>query len=56
MSIRKIPLKEHPYLTDGCSATLHESDERPMDPRVDVFTVQIREVILTDRAIHDLVR
>ncbi|KAF8238700.1 DEAD-domain-containing protein [Tricholoma matsutake] len=53
MSIRKIPLKEHPYLTDGGSTSSQERDERPIDPQVDISIVQIRKVILSDRAIHD---
>lgn len=55
MSIRKIPLKEHPYLTDGGSTSSQERDERPIDPQVDISIVQIRKVILSDRAIHDQV-
>jgi ATP-dependent RNA helicase DDX55/SPB4 len=55
MSIRKIPLKEHPYLTDGGSAPLQQPDERPVDPQVDTSMLQIRKVMLSDRAIHDQV-
>jgi ATP-dependent RNA helicase DDX55/SPB4 len=55
MSIRKIPLKEHSYLTDGDPAPSQEPDERPTDPQVDVFMLQTRKVILNDRAIHDQV-
>ena len=55
MSIRKIPLKEYPYLTDGHSEMSQESDERPVDPEVDTSILHIRKVILGDRAIHDQV-
>jgi hypothetical protein len=54
MSIRKIPLKEHYYLPGGDSASSEEL-ERPIDPQVDAFMLQIRNVILSDRAIHDQV-
>jgi ATP-dependent RNA helicase DDX55/SPB4 len=55
MSIRKIPLKEHSYLTDGGSALSQQPDERPVDPQVDISMLQIRKVMLSDRAIHDQV-
>jgi ATP-dependent RNA helicase DDX55/SPB4 len=55
MSIRKIPLKEYPYLPDGHSDMSQEPDERPSDPEVDTSMLHIRKVILGDRAIHDQV-
>lgn len=55
MSIRKIPLMEHSYLTDGGSMLPQESDERPVDGQVETAILQIRKVILSDRAIHDQV-
>jgi ATP-dependent RNA helicase DDX55/SPB4 len=56
MAIRKIPLKEHSYVTDGGSATSkEEADERPIDPQVEISILHIRKAILTDRATHDKV-
>jgi ATP-dependent RNA helicase DDX55/SPB4 len=55
MAIRKIPLKEHSYVTDGGSATSKEADERPIDPQVESSIFHIRQAILADRAIHDKV-
>jgi ATP-dependent RNA helicase DDX55/SPB4 len=54
MSIRKIPLKERPYLTDDDSVALPE-EERPEDPQVEVLVNKIRETLLMDRGIHDQV-
>lgn len=56
MSIRKIPSIEHSYLTDEGSMTSQEQpDDRPVDGQVEISMLQIRKVILSDRAIHDQV-
>ncbi|KAK2466230.1 hypothetical protein APHAL10511_001872 [Amanita phalloides] len=47
MSIRKIPLKEQPYLKDLPTTNDQE------DSSTAVFQSRIREFVLTDRAIHD---
>lgn len=54
MSIRKIPMKEQPYLNADDSMNVAD-DERPEDPQVEVLTNKIRETLLTDRGIHDQV-
>ncbi|KAF8621632.1 hypothetical protein AX15_007650 [Amanita polypyramis BW_CC] len=50
MGVRKIPLKEQPYLTgDTCWKTGDEGE----DPSTFMFQAKIREFLLTDRAVHD---
>jgi ATP-dependent RNA helicase DDX55/SPB4 len=51
LSIRKIPLNERPYLTEG--GDLGDPEDRSDDPEVHIFLDKIRSVLLTDRAIHD---
>jgi len=53
MAVRKIPLKEQPYLyEDGSSNALGLSDKAE-DPTVVTFQSRIRKTLLTDRALHD---
>ena len=52
LAVRKIPLVEQPYFTTG-SAVTQEDVEREEDPAVDEYLESIRDVIKTDRAIHD---
>jgi ATP-dependent RNA helicase DDX55/SPB4 len=55
MAVRKIPLKEQPYLyEDGSSNALGLSDKAE-DPTVVTFQSRIRKTLLTDRALHDKV-
>ncbi|PFH52747.1 hypothetical protein AMATHDRAFT_73879 [Amanita thiersii Skay4041] len=50
MAVRKIPLKEKPYIKHSTS----DFDEDQMeDPCISVFYEQISKFLLTDRAIHD---
>jgi len=54
LSIRKIPLKQKPYLLGNGENFSHQLDDtRPVDPDVVPFLNQIRTVLQTDRAIHD---
>ncbi|KII95178.1 hypothetical protein PLICRDRAFT_34015 [Plicaturopsis crispa FD-325 SS-3] len=54
MKVRKIPLKERPYLSAGDSFDLSDDPEaRPEDPAVPSFQAKIRQVLLTDRTLHD---
>ena len=52
MSIRKIPLKEQPYLDDDECYKTTESEE---DPSITTFQNKLREFLLMDRALHDQV-
>lgn len=56
LSVRKIPLKEQPYLAaPGVSPTMPlEDDARPEDSEVPIFLDRMRQTLLTDRALHDL--
>lgn len=55
MTVRKIPIKEHPYLlADGTAATEEERVDSE-DAEVPSFLTRIRTTLLSDRAIHDLV-
>lgn len=54
LSIRKIPLKQKPYLLgNGKKFSQQLDDTRPVDPDVDLFLNQTRTFLQTDRAIHD---
>ena len=53
LSIRKIPLKQKPYLLGNGEDPSQQLDTRPIDPDVDLFLDQTRDVVKTDRAIHD---
>lgn len=59
MSIRKIPLKQQPYINDtnseASSSTLMESEDRPEDPAVQSTLVRMRTIALKDRNVHDKV-
>jgi ATP-dependent RNA helicase DDX55/SPB4 len=54
MSVRKIPLKEQRYIEADDNMTTTE-DERPLDPAVSTYLMQIRKIVLTDRALHEKV-
>lgn len=53
LAIRKIPLKEHPYITENQKP--QEEETRLEDPNVISYLNRIRTILKTDRAIHDLV-
>ncbi|KZP17270.1 DEAD-domain-containing protein [Athelia psychrophila] len=50
MAIRKIPLKEQPYLLDAGSSSSSATQD---DPGVASFHATIRKTLLTDRTLHD---
>lgn len=54
LAVRKIPLKEHPYITEN-QQQHQEEETRSEDPNVSLFLNKVRAVLKTDRAIHDLV-
>jgi replicative DNA helicase len=57
MAVRKIPIKQHPYLGTpflDLSSTEH-TNERPEDPAVAIFLTEMRKKELMDRALHDKV-
>lgn len=58
LAVRKIPIKERAYLSgDSADAsTLDDTETRPEDSSVTSYFEKIREHLLTDRALHDLVR
>lgn len=53
LSVRKIPIRKHPYiLADGSKAP--ETDcPSTEDDVVNTFMSQIRQIVMTDRALHD---
>lgn len=54
MSVRKIPMKERrPFNKDGSTKT--EDDMEAEDPEVNTAMQTVREILLTDRALHDKV-
>jgi ATP-dependent RNA helicase DDX55/SPB4 len=57
MAIRKIPLKEQPYLTetDFLDTLSSSSSGKVEDPCVTSFHQGIRRTLLIDRALHDKV-
>lgn len=63
MAVRKIPLKQRPYLTDSATesdsaAASSEGINEPkisLDPAVQKTLVLIRKKVLSDRALHDQV-
>ena len=67
MAVRKIPLKQRPYLTDSAtesnSAEVRQASSeeginesrRPSDPAVQKILALIRKRVLSDRALHDQV-
>ena len=55
MSVRKIPLKERPRFAQDGSAKM-DDDMDTEDPEVQTAMQQIRQKVLTDRALHDKVR
>ena len=58
LAVRKIPLKEHPYITENQEQQQQqkEAETRSEDPNVTSFLNKVRIVLKTDRAIHDLVK
>ncbi|KAK7049521.1 ATP-dependent rRNA helicase spb4 [Paramarasmius palmivorus] len=50
MSVRRIPLKQCPYITHDGSL---DDEERPEDPEVTVYLEKSREILRKDRALHD---
>lgn len=60
MAVRKIPLKEQPFLAEDGSTisrpSLMDQDIKPVeDLNVSSYHERIRESLLTDRALHDQV-
>ena len=65
MAVRKIPLKQRPYLTDSATEpnsfgarqafSKERIDEKPPDPAVRKTLALIREKVLSDRVLHDQV-
>ena len=65
LAVRKIPLKERPYLTDNATEPTEDweassggtsSDSgKPTDPAVRKILTLIRKKVLSDRALHDQV-
>jgi ATP-dependent RNA helicase DDX55/SPB4 len=53
MAVRKIPLKEHLYISEHPLHSLSDNEKRQEDPKVSTFLNQIREILLSDRALHD---
>ncbi|OAX43473.1 DEAD-domain-containing protein [Rhizopogon vinicolor AM-OR11-026] len=52
LSVRKIPIRQHPYiLADG--SAIRDSDCPSEDDVVDSFLSQIRQTVMTDRALCD---
>ena len=54
MAVRKIPLKEQPYLSNDGSFIKRDEDAEE-DPDVSSILSTIRHKVLTDRALHDKV-
>ncbi|OJA19027.1 hypothetical protein AZE42_00371 [Rhizopogon vesiculosus] len=52
LSVRKIPIRQHPYILADGSAT-RDSDCPSEDDVVDRFLSQIRQTVMTDRALYD---
>ena len=65
MAVRKIPLKQRPYLTDSATesnsvearqaSSRERIDENPPDPAVRKTLALIRKKVLSDRVLHDQV-
>ncbi|KAG6916097.1 hypothetical protein DXG01_008424 [Tephrocybe rancida] len=53
MSIRKIPMKSHAYLSENSSPATIVDDNRHEDARVADYLTRIRRILLADRGIHD---
>lgn len=56
LAVRKIPIKEHPYISEDQQQQHQEEETRSEDPNVSSFINKVRVVLNTDRAIHDLVK
>lgn len=54
LAVRKIPLKEYPYITEN-QQQRQEEETRSEDLNVTLFLNKVRVVLKTDRALHDLV-
>lgn len=56
LAVRKIPIRNHPVIQASGILTQHLSSEpEPNDPAIASFSSQIRETVLTDRALNDKV-
>lgn len=56
MAVRKIPLKQRPYLLeDSATARSNDDGDRVEDEAVAAYLSKVREKLLTDRALHDVV-
>ena len=65
MAVRKIPLKQRPYLTDSATesnsvgarqaSSRERIDEKSPDPAVQKTLALIRKKVLSDRVLHDQV-
>ncbi|KAF8559086.1 DEAD-domain-containing protein [Imleria badia] len=54
LAVRKIPIRKHPVIQDGGILPQEGSGEpEPDDPAVASFLSQIRQTVLTDRALND---
>ncbi|KIK97158.1 hypothetical protein PAXRUDRAFT_825250 [Paxillus rubicundulus Ve08.2h10] len=54
LAVRKIPIQRHPFIQAGGVLDAEVSNEpESEDPAVESFLSQIRETVLTDRALHD---
>lgn len=53
MSIRKIPLKQHGYISKDLSVRSVEDTEQDRDDEVESYLSRIRTNVLTDRALND---
>jgi len=52
LTIRQIPLKEHPYITENQE---QQEENRREDSNITSYLNKVRAILETDRAIHDLV-
>jgi hypothetical protein len=55
LSVRKIPIRQHSYILEDGSATRDTDGPSTEDHVVNTFLSQIRQTIMTDRALHDKV-
>lgn len=56
LNVRKIPLKEYPYVPHAGSLSSEPEHEDQDDPDVDIYLEDVRSVLKTDRALNDHVR
>jgi hypothetical protein len=55
LSVRKIPIRQHPYILADGSKALETDYPSTEDDVVNTFMFQIRQTVMTDRALHDKV-